>query len=208
MAGGKRGSTAGGGTVAAGVRPDDETARAQALEAATRLYYLRGVQAVGMDALRAESGLSLKRLYQLFPSKEAIVERVLQQQHERWVEGLTSATAAASTPRARLLALYDFLDSWFSDDGFRGCVFINSFGELAGTWPRVAEIVRAHKADFQKFVAELVVDAGGPETLAHQLSILAEGATTTAAIAGTKDAAGHARDAAETLIDAALRNGR
>jgi hypothetical protein len=40
--------------------------------------------------------------------------------------------------------------------------------------------------------------------LAPQLSILAEGAQTTAAIAGTPDAAGQAREAAEVLIGAAL----
>jgi len=40
--------------------------------------------------------------------------------------------------------------------------------------------------------------------LAPQLSILAEGAQTTAAIAGSPEAAGQARQAAEVLIDAAL----
>jgi hypothetical protein len=55
-------------------------------------------------------------------------------------------------------------------------------------------------------VARLVAEAGGPESLAPQLAILAEGAQTTAAIAGTKEAAGHARRAAETLIDVALRD--
>jgi AcrR family transcriptional regulator len=192
--------------MATGVRLDDEAARARVLEAADQLYYRRGVQAVGMDALREESGLSLKRLYQLFPSKESIIEQVLQRRHDMWVDGVTSATAAASTPRERLLAIYDFLDAWFSDADFRGCAFINSFGELAGISPRVAEIVRDHKADFQGFVARLVAEAGGPESLAPQLAILAEGAQTTAAIAGTKEAAGHARRAAETLIDVALRD--
>lgn len=70
--------------------------------------------------------------------------------------------------------------------------------------PRIADLVREHKAQFQARLAELIAEAGGPPALAFQLAILAEGAQTTAAIAGTSQAAGHARAAAATLIDAAL----
>lgn len=184
-------------------RLDDATARARVLAAADRLFYRLGVQAVGMDALRAESGVSLKRLYQLFPSKEALLEQVLLGRREIWNHMVEEATRSGD-PRARLLAVYDALAHWFDQDDFRGCVFINSFGELGTTTPRVAEIVRSHKAQFQDRLAELVAQAGGPPSLAAQLAILAEGAQTTAAIAGTSDAATHARQAAELLIDATI----
>jgi AcrR family transcriptional regulator len=181
---------------------DDEAARDRVLDAASRLFYARGIQAVGMDALRAEAGVSLKRLYHLFPAKEAIVEQVLRRGHSTWVEWLSSTTA--DTPRDRLLAIYDVLARWFEQDDFRGCIFINSFGELGATEPRIADIVRAHKAWFQETVAGLVADAGAPSSLAHQLAILAEGAQTTAAISGSNESAKYARDAAETLIDHAI----
>ncbi|MCE7081022.1 TetR/AcrR family transcriptional regulator [Streptomyces sp. ST2-7A] len=186
-------------------RIDDATARDRVLRAADRLFYDRGVQAVGMDELRTASGISLKRVYRLFASKEAIVEEVLRHRHELWEAGISAAVATTPDPRERLLAVYDFLARWFDDDGFRGCFFINSFGELSGTAPRVTEIVRAHKAGFQETVSRLVAEAGGPPDLAPQLAILAEGAQTTAAIAGTSEAAGQARAAAGTLIDVALR---
>ena len=97
------------------------------------------------------------------------------------------------------------LARWSTQDDFRGCVFINTFGELGGTTPRVAEFVRAQKAEFQDRVAALVAEAGGPAALAAQLAILAEGVQTTTAIAGDSAAAGAARAAAQTLIDSALR---
>jgi AcrR family transcriptional regulator len=177
------------------------------LDAADRLYYEHGIHAVGMDLLRAESGVPLKQLYRLFGGKEAIVEHVLLRRHEVWTGWVRAATAAAAGPRARLLAIYDMLARWFDQEDFRGCLFIHSFGELGGDMPRVAEIVRAHKADFQARVAELVAEAGAPDSLAPQLAILAEGAQTTAAIAGTTDAARQARAAAEVLIDHALGPG-
>ncbi|MEV6636006.1 TetR/AcrR family transcriptional regulator [Actinoplanes sp. NPDC051470] len=182
----------------------DEEIREQVLAAADRLFYRRGVQAVGMDALRTEAGVSLKRLYQLFPSKEGLVEEVLRRRHQAWDDLVEAALASGGTPRDRLLAVYDMLSRWFDEDDFRGCVFINTFGELGGAAPGIAGIVREHKAQFQARLAELITEAGGPPALAPQLAILAEGAQTTAAIAGTSDAAGHARAAAATLIDAAL----
>jgi AcrR family transcriptional regulator len=185
-------------------RPADDVVRAKVLETADRLYYTFGIQAIGMDTLRTESGVSLKRLYRLFPSKEAIVEQVLHRRHDTW-NSLVEEAINVDDPRQRLLAIYDMLARWFDQDDFRGCVFINSFGELGATAPRVAEIVRAHKAGFQARLAEIVAEAGGPPSLAPQLAILAEGAQTTAAIAGTNEAAQQARRAAEVLIDAAIR---
>ncbi|GAB7038046.1 MULTISPECIES: TetR/AcrR family transcriptional regulator [Catenuloplanes] len=184
--------------------PTDDAIRTRVLDAADRLYNARGIQAVGMDALRAEAGVPLKRLYKLFPAKDVIVEAVLARRHEVWTSFVEDAVASAPAPRDQLLAIYDMLARWFDEDDFRGCVFINTFGELGTASPRVAEIVRRHKAGFQDRLAQLCAAAGAPAWLAPQLAILAEGAQTTAAIAGTNEAAGHARAAAVTLIDAAL----
>lgn len=169
---------------------------------ADALYYARGIQTVGMDDLRAASGVSLKRLYALFPSKEDIVLAVLRHRHQTWVDGVEAAVARSADPRERLLATYDYLAEWFDTDDFRGCGFINAFGELGSVSPAVAEAAREHKRSFQDYVAALVRDAGGTPELAAQLAILAEGAQTTAAISGTSEAAGQARRAAEILIDA------
>jgi len=173
------------------------------VDAADRLYYAKGIQSVGMDELRSAAGVSLKRLYSAFPSKEDIVLAVMERRHELWTSGVSALVDDAETPRDRLLAIYDYLAGWFSDDSFRGCGFINAFGELGGVSPAVATITREHKASFQDYVADLVADAGAPASLAPQLAILAEGAQTTAAITGSPEAALHARRAAETLIDAA-----
>lgn len=173
------------------------------IDAADRLYYARGIQAVGMDELRAAAGVSLKRLYAEFPGKEEIVLAVMRRRHDLWTAGIGAAVDEADSPRERLLAIYDYLSGWFSEDSFRGCGFINAFGEMGSVSPAVAAITREHKASFQAFVAGLAADAGADPELAPQLSILAEGAQTTAAITGTAEAATQARRAAEILIDAA-----
>ncbi|MBO0984594.1 TetR/AcrR family transcriptional regulator [Rathayibacter sp. SD072] len=181
------------------------TPREAILAAADRLYYARGILSVGMDELRTAAGVSLKRLYSEFPSKEAVVVAVLHGRHAGWTAGVTARVAGVEGAREKLLAIYDFLFDWFSEDTFRGCGFINAFGELGSSNPAVAELAREHKAVFQRFLAELAEQIGGDAELAAQLAILAEGAQTTAAIAGTPESALHARRAAEILIDAVSR---
>jgi AcrR family transcriptional regulator len=183
---------------------DDAVVRDRVVGAADRLFYANGVRAVGMDAVRSEAQVSLKRIYGLFPSKDDLVVAVLHRRTQQWATGLEAAASAATTRRERLLAVFDFLDSWFREDDFRGCAFINSFGELGATSPAVAEAVRAQKATFQHYVLTLVREEGLPDAVAAQLAILAEGAQTTAAISGDPVAAAQAREAATVLVDAAL----
>lgn len=176
--------------------------REQILTTAKQLFYARGYGAVGMDDIRDGAGVSLRRLYAEFPSKESVVIGVLGELHSDWERGVRAAVQAEPDPRAKALAIYDFLAGWFAEDDFRGCGFINAFAELGAGSAAVAAVARAHKESFQAFVRDLVTSAGGSAKLASQLAILAEGAQTTAAIAGTADAAADARDAARVLIDA------
>jgi len=182
----------------------EELARQQVIDVADRLFYARGIQSVPMDELRTEAGVSLKRMYSLFPSKETLVAAVLRGRNATWTAGILERASRVDAPREKLLAIFDFLADWFAQDDFRGCAFINSFGEMGATAPAVADAARAHKTSFQTYVAELVREAGAPEWLAPQLALLAEGAQTTAAISGLPDAATSARAAASTLIDAAI----
>lgn len=172
------------------------------------LFYARGFTAVGMDELRDVTGISLKGLYRLFPSKEDIIEQVLYSWRDAWEANLTAQVEATLVPRERLLAVFDLLAAWFTSEGFRGCAFVNSFGELGGISPRVPDIVRAQKKEFQDYLARVATGVGAPEMLAPQLAILAEGALTTAAISASPEPARQARAAAEILIDAALTPAR
>jgi AcrR family transcriptional regulator len=180
-----------------------ELAEARILDAAEALFYARGVHAVGMDEIRSTAGVSLKRLYQLFPAKDRVVEAFLRRRDGRWREKLARYADARPTPGERILAVFDWHYLWFSEPDFRGCAFVNSFAELGATHPAVAEAARAHKEAFQRYLSDLVTAADGPPDLAEQLALLAEGATTMAAISGSPEPAHRARDAARVLLSAA-----
>jgi AcrR family transcriptional regulator len=179
---------------------DDDQARERLLDAAEALFYGRGIQAVGMDAVREASGLPLKRLYALYPGKTALVEAVLVRRDVRWRERLMAYVAREDDPRERILAVFGWLEEWFGEPGFRGCAWINASGELGATLPVVAEQARAHKAAFRADLRGLVRDAGLPGHVADGLLLLAEGAMVTAGIFGTTAPAREGRAAAATLI--------
>ncbi|MFD4294707.1 TetR/AcrR family transcriptional regulator [Rhodococcus sp. NPDC058505] len=179
---------------------DSDTADVRLLDAAEELFNEHGVQAVGMDAIRTRSGVSLKRLYQLYPSKERLVEAMLRRRDHAVRDEIVGFLAPYADPRERILGVFDYLDDWFRRDDFRGCTFINTFGELGGSNAVVADIARTHKAAFLDCLRDLVRAADRPEGLADQLALLANGAMATAAISGSPTPAAQAKDAARVLL--------
>ncbi|MBB5122191.1 TetR family transcriptional regulator [Streptomyces eurocidicus] len=184
---------------------EDIEAEDRLLDAAETLFYGHGVQAVGMDRIRAASGVSLKRLYQCFASKEELVEAYLRRRDRRWRGALAAHVAAVPSAAVRPLAVFDWLEAWFGEPDFRGCAFINAFGEMGAGSAAVAEAARDHKAEVRGYLLGLVRAAGAtdPEPLADQLALVVDGAITTAAVTGAPEAAARARDAAAVLLAAA-----
>ncbi|MBN6039211.1 TetR/AcrR family transcriptional regulator [Amycolatopsis sp. 195334CR] len=179
---------------------EDEVAAGLVLDAAEELFYGRGIQAVGMDAVRTRSGISLKRLYRLFASKDELVEAYLTRRDERWRARLQAHVSAVAEPGERVLAVFDWLAIWFAEPDFRGCAFINSYGELGPTSARIAEISRSHKRRFREYVESLAAEAGLAAELAAQLVLLAEGAMVVAGMEPGPAPARDARRAAEALL--------
>jgi len=182
-------------------------AREAILQAADQLFYERGFQAVSMDQLRDKAGVPLKRIYACFPSKADLVQGYLARRDELWRDGIEGyVTARADDPRDQLLAVFDALGAWIRhQEPFRGCAFHNAFGELSGTSPEAAAVVRAHKRHLRDFLTRTARRAGlrQPAEVAFQLMLLAEGTLITAAINDDPAVARRAKTAAATLIEAA-----
>ncbi|HEY8371821.1 MAG TPA: TetR/AcrR family transcriptional regulator [Pseudonocardiaceae bacterium] len=188
---------------------DDREAIERLLDAADRLFYERGLQAVGIDEIKAAAGVSLKRLYRCFPSKQDLVTAYLRRRDQRWRAELAAYVhRAADDPREALLAVFDWLGSWFAEPGFRGCPFLNAHGELGEVTPAVAVATRQHKEALLAFLTELAERAcpGAGCALANQLLLVVEGAIVTAAVHGVPGAAAAGRAAAAALLQAALHS--
>lgn len=172
------------------------------LDAADRLFYARGVQAVGMDAVRTEAGVSLKALYARFPSKAELVRAYLERRDRQWREWLREHVERHSaSPGERLLAVFDALDSWFHSPRFRGCAFVNVAGEL-GVAEETSRQAARHKQAVEGYLVGLATAAGldDPERLAEQLMILIEGAISRAHVSGELSAGQTAGRMARLLL--------
>lgn len=178
---------------------NDEDARTRLLDAAETLFYAEGIQAVGMDRIRAESGIPLKRLYRLYPAKESLVTAYLERRDRRWMASLRAAVAGQADPVG---AVFEWLARWFSEPDFRGCAFLNAYGELGAGPAGVLDAVRRHKAELRALLAGVAGPGPGREGLAEQLMLLVEGATVVAALEPGPEAAVRAREAAYVLVRA------
>ena len=116
-------------------RPADPTVRDRILDAAERLFYERGIQAVGMAEIVAAAGTGKSALYRHFPSKGDLVEAYLR----RFAERLDAATAEALGDLegpAALEALARLVADRVAHPGYRGCPFRNYLREMRDTRDR------------------------------------------------------------------------
>ncbi|MGH3611228.1 MAG: TetR/AcrR family transcriptional regulator [Pseudonocardia sp.] len=184
------------------IRATDSTTAQRVLDAAERLFYAGGVQAVGIDAIVAEAGVATKTLYTHFGSKDGLVEAYLRRRDRRWLSWLADRTERAAPGRDRILAVFDALGEWFAEPGFNGCAFINVAGELHDS-PAARAVARDHQVALRTMLRTIAAgtDTIGPESLADRLMLLVEGAIVTAHVEGDERAATRARSAAAALVD-------
>ena len=180
------------------------------LDVASELFYWRGIHAVGVDTIAAESGVTKRTLYDRFGSKDNLVAAYLRRRDRRWrdqVEARLAATAG-DAPATRVLVPFDVLPAWLGASE-RGCSFINAFAELPEGDHPGRPIIVEEKTWLRELFRRLLTEAGAtPEdaaTTATQLLSLHEGAIVSFSIVGATDAAQVARAAAEAIVGQRLR---
>jgi AcrR family transcriptional regulator len=179
-------------------------ARERILDTAFRLFYARGVRAVGVDTVIAESKVAKATLYKHFARKDDLVLAYLDRVDEIWRGQLAAAAAAAGDdPRDRLVGMFDALRTACRTDGYRGCAFINTAAEAAPGSDVHARTV-AHKAAVRAWVRDLAAQAGAahPDALAGILVLLLDGGLAAGVLDGDPAAGDAAKAAATVVVDA------
>lgn len=181
----------------------ERSAREKLLDAAGRLFYTRGINAVGIDEIIAKAGVAKMSLYNNFASKDDLVCEYLRLQGAALDRVFAGAIGKGATARERLLGAFDALERVIGGERFHGCPFIKANAELSGLRPRHpgVRVCEEYKAGFRARLRELAAEAGARDAgaLAEQLALLADGA-----LCGPVWGAAAARGAAETLVREAL----
>ena len=184
---------------------DNDQARAAVLQSANAVFYARGIAGVGMADIRDDSGVSLRRLYSLYPSKQELVAAWLSDRHTTWMEWFTSSVDRRRVEGEEpLLAAFDAIAEWASSPGYRGCAFVNSAAETAEINDAHRRIIAAHKESLLSYLVSLAADGGynEPERLGRMMGVLLDGAMVEAAVLRSGEPVVAARDAAAVLIEA------
>lgn len=183
------------------------SARDRLLKAAAVLFYNDGLVATGIDAIVERAGVAKKSLYNNFDSKADLVATYLLYRHAEWLGLYESRLKRASTPKARVLAVFeayaDHAESAY-ERGFRGCGLLNAAAELPSDHPG-RQVVRGHKEEVEGLLAGHVGELlnGAPDrakSLARHLAYLLEGAIVRAGLEGNSDCVTQATAIAATML--------
>lgn len=177
-------------------------ARERILRAAYDLFTHHGVQAVGIERVITEAGISKATLYRHFKSKDDLVLAVLDLRQELWTEGwlVPETRRRAATPAEQLLAVFDAFDDWFRGGDYEGCFFVNTL--LESHRDPIMAVSVAKLQNVRAYLETLAHAAGSPEpeVLASDWQLLMIGAIV-AAVRGQPDAAARARVLGRARLD-------
>lgn len=189
-------------------QPVQQSVRERILATAKELFYREGARAVGVDTVVAQSGVAKTSLYRWFPSKDALIAAVLEEEaRERWEGWEYALQRASSDPRARLQAQMAAVVKYVSSSKFRGCPFMNVITEFPDPAHPGRIVAVGVSEELRRRVGVLVDALDGvrePVVLTNQLALLIEGAFAAAHAMGKDGPQSHLMSAAETLIEAQL----
>ncbi|MFH8573549.1 TetR/AcrR family transcriptional regulator [Streptomyces sp. NPDC017993] len=186
-------------------------AAARVVEAAARLFYERGIHAVGVDLIASEAGVTKKTIYDRFGSKEQVVVEYLADRDERWRAFLTERLdTAGQEPVARILAVFDASRAWSEEHSTKGCSMVNAHAEISDPSHPAHPIIVGQKAWMLALFTELAEEIRPKQAgdLARSLMLLHEGALVAHGLAVFPDPITHARDQAQALLATASGTAR
>jgi AcrR family transcriptional regulator len=181
-------------------RPEASPARRRLLETATRLFYVEGIRAVGIDRIIAEAGVAKATFYHHFPSKDALVLAYIEEQ-----DRLGRAAVAAlpkQPPRETIAAIMGRIGAAVTAGGWRGCPFLNAAAEYPDPASQVRQAIDARRAWYHETLRNLLAAAGdpAPAVTASLLVALSDGLLESAYLDDPEKAPALVREAVARLM--------
>jgi AcrR family transcriptional regulator len=194
---------------AAAAPAPSESVRERILATARALFYREGARAVGVDMVVAQSGVAKTSLYRWFPSKDALIAAVLEEEaKDRWAGWERTAQNSDPEPRARLRAHLAGLLKYVNGRGYRGCPFMNvvvAFPDVQHPARMVAVEVCVELRRRVRSLVDRIEGVQDREQLTDQLMLLVEGTLTSAHVFGSDGPHKQLIAAADTIVDAHLK---
>ena len=186
----------------------ESAVRQRILDTASTLFYQRGVRAVGVDLVVAESGVAKTSLYRHFGTKDDLIVAFLEREDaEFWAQWDDVAARHAHDPAAEIEAHMRWIGKRLARANYRGCPQINVAAEFAEADHPAREVARRHMQAMRRRLADLArrLDAARPNDLAAQLGVLVNGAFVSASMLTPDEATRVLLASARALLASAAR---
>lgn len=166
--------------------PREERER-RVLDAASELFYARGVHEVGMDELIRATGLGKATVYRLFRSKGELIGAYLRRRSGRLLDLIDADVERnAGDPAAAVRSIFAAVAEELRRPGFRGCAFHNASVEFADASHPARLAARHYREALRDRLAELAahLDPEDGDRLGARLALVLDGMFTSAAHLG------------------------
>ena len=185
------------------VRAHDEV-RARILDTACKLFYERGVRAVGVDLVVEEAGVAKTSLYRHFGTKDDLIAAFLEREDKDFWETWDSvATQHKDDAAAELDAHLGWIGERVGRANYRGCPQINVAAEFPASDHPARKVAAAHKREMRARLKDIAerLHVARPDELAGQLVLLINGAFVSSQIFEPGEATPLLRKTAHALIE-------
>ena len=192
---------------------DGNETRARIIKAASRLFYSVGIKAVSVDAVAEKAGITKKTLYYHFKSKDDLITEYLAMRDKpnlaifaTWLSGAEGELPDRVATMFRQLAI-----TTIGQKRWRGCGFLRTAAELVDMPGHPAiKLASEHKKRLEGWLAGVIAEGGwrNPEMLARQISLLLDGAFSSALLHRDVAYVEAAGQAAAALLRASEKVGR
>ena len=149
------------------------------IDQAYRHFYEGGFHATGIDTVMADSGISKRTLYKYFPSKEDLIEAVLDQYGDNVEARLfVPALARSDDPRNQIEAVFDVRREMMETFDHQGCLAMKAAQEYMGKHSGIEARGKISGLYVESRMADLCEKAGMADAagVAAQISVILQGA--------------------------------
>lgn len=177
--------------------------RARILDTASRLFYERGVRAVGIDLVILEAAVAKASLYRYFPTKDDLIVAFLEREDLAfWAQWDAVALPFADNPAGELEAHMRWIAERLARSNYRGCPQINVAAEFAEQDHPARQVSQRHMLALRSRLLEISkrLKAARPKQLAAQLAVLVNGAFVSSGLLAADEAAAVLRSAMKALV--------
>jgi AcrR family transcriptional regulator len=170
--------------------------------AAKDLFHRQGIRATGVEEVCRAAEATKMSLYRSYPSKDALVAAILEEDAACYDAWFAEATAGAPTPAGKLRALVAAVAAKLEVPEYRGCPLLLAQAEFPDPAHPTHRLVAAHKTRMREGFARLAREAGAadPELLGDALALLIDGAWSSLPYMGGARASEVLRRGAEAVL--------